>query len=342
MTLATTSMLEGAGVVAAWFLRKIYSRLFREPFRIRGKLERLSSELYSKDVLTSVFEVISIFKDSLEDVGGKRDLASLQKEASEVKNEFTIPSHFYAVLDMADAALRTLLLKEPLNNPRGEAIRLFNMLEHEVSLEIEEAIALASQLVPPEGCIATIGYSTILKEAISRAPRIDLVVVGERYPFLDGRKLARELRTRRRKVIYVPDVNIHSSIVNCNAVFIPFYGIASGKAIMDVGAPLLIHSARDLGKPVIALGTDLMLYTVGIKVDLASAINKYVVDVKALTESVEVEWSPIAMFDTIDLSYLDRIVVSSTILPSGDEAVIAQAAERIVARLEDNIKKGFL
>ncbi len=323
-------------------MRRVYSRFLKEPFRIRGKLERLARELYSKDVLTSVFEVISIFKDSIEDVGGKRDLALLQKEASEVKREFAVPSHFYAIIDMVDTALKTLLLKEPLKDPRGEAIRLFNTLEHEVSLEIEEAIALASQVVPSEGCIATIGYSTILKEAISRAPRIDLVVVGERYPFLDGRKLARELRARRRKVIYTPDVNIYSSIMNCSAAFIPFYGIVSGKAIVDVGAPVLVHSARDLGKPVIALGTDLMLYTVGIKVNLSSAINKYVIDVNALTGSIEAGWSSITMFDTINISHFDKIVVSSTILPSGDEAVISQVAERVIERLEDNVRRRFM
>lgn len=335
-------MLAGAKIVAAWFLRKIYSSFLREPYRIRGKLEKLAGELYSKDVLTSVFELITILKESLEDIGGKRDLASLQKEASEVKKEFAIPSHFYAVLDITDSALRNLLLKDSSENPRDVAVKLVNSLEHEVSLEIEEAIALASQMMPSEGCIATIGYSIILKEAVLRAPRVDLIVVGERYPFLDGRKLARELRARRKKVIYTPDVNIHSSIEKCNGVFIPFYGIVSGRAIVDVGAPLLVHSARDLGKPIIALGVDLMMYTVGIKVDLSSALNKYMINVSALTEDVEVEWSPMSMFDTVNISYLDRIVVSSTILPSSDEAVVSQVAEKIIERMDENLKRGLM
>ena len=112
--------------MAAWFLRRIYSRFLREPYRIRGRLERLASELYSKDVLTSVFELIAILKESLEDIGGKRDLASLQKETSEVKREFAIPSHFYAVLDITDSALRNILLKDSPGNLKDIAGRLIN------------------------------------------------------------------------------------------------------------------------------------------------------------------------------------------------------------------------
>ncbi len=321
-------------------LLKMLSSLLSEKERISSKMEELRTTLYGRDAVEVVMDVVNILRSTIEDAGGDRDVLAVQSEISRIKNNFMVPAHVYALLDVIDSYLKEAASTRRQGSLKDAALKALNIVEQEIMSQIREAKAMTASVTPSEGCIASIGYNSIIVDSIPNAPRADLVVIAERYPFLDGRRASRELRYKKVKTLYFPDVNIYNIIDECRMMIIPLYAFISNHIISDVGARLAVMSAREYKIPVAAVGIDLSLYTAGLDVDVNQVLSKYTINPESVFDNKQsaLKWGSFSVFDRVNISHVDLIVLSSTTISKPDVALVAQTAEKVIERASRLLK----
>ena len=287
----------------------------------------------------SVFEALSTARRLLEGSNSIRDLERLSKSLSALKGGAFIPSALYSVADVLSRKLDSLLesdaSRDSVEEKKAVVARLIELLEKELRMQFSEVVNALTGIVYREPRLVVAGYSSIVVDAIKRAknPRISVVAI-ERYPFLDGRRIARELRRSRVNSLYVPDINVEWAIARSEALLIPVYGAYGDVVVCSSGAKMLTASARRGEVRVMGVTIDANYYPVPVAENF-SAKDYFVASLSSVAaeEELAVDGS-VNVFEEVPISSIDVLVSSTLVINSPERGSLENASRSVKERFE--------
>ena len=302
---------------------------------LKSRLEELLLNLHVSDVYLLSYDAIQIISDNISGSENFKQFNTIISDIVGVKESYALPAPIYAVLDLISRRLEKIDNSKGFNAAKREAMETVNIILNELNYEIEDSKSNLLSLIGGESSICIGTYNSIILDALRSKRSSTLnVIAWERFPFLDGRRAARELKRSRFKSFYVPDINLHWAINSTDVIIVPFYSVEHDNIIVDAGSRVPVLLAKDEGVKTIAVGLDLTLYTAGLKTRKSLA-KSYLVDVSILPGIDSKDWSiRISLFERLSIREIDYIVVSSQILKEPDETSLYQTAERLIDRVE--------
>lgn len=129
--------------------------------------------------------------------------------------------------------------------------------QKEESRALSDVVDEVSQLIPPGGVVATVGYSPILLEALRRNPHFGVrLVVPEGRPRFDGRRMARESLELGKSVTLITDAAFGLHLADADLVVVEGYGLLlDGSVVARVGSFPFALTARHYRVPLYVAAT---------------------------------------------------------------------------------------